>query len=188
MDYEAVMKTKLRFLRNIFPLQKAATFRAQEYLDFFAENKHWLVPYAAFCCLRDKFGTSDFSRWPEHSTFDAKKISALAKSNNDVAFHYFVQFHLHRQLQDATAHIHAAGLVLKGDIAIGVHRHGADAWQSPELFHTGLARRRAARPVFRDRPELGLPDLQLAAHGRRRLRLVEAAARANGKLFRRVPH
>jgi 4-alpha-glucanotransferase len=134
VDYEAVMKTKLEFLRKIFPSQKAATFRLAEYKKFFAENKHWLAPYAAFCRLRDKFGTSDFSRWPEHNTFDAKKISALAKNNDDVAFHYFVQFHLHRQLRDATAHIHAAGLVLKGDIAIGVYRHGADTWQQPELF------------------------------------------------------
>ncbi len=132
------MQAKLGFLRKIFPSQKAATFRATEYKKFFAENKHWLVPYAAFCFLRDKFGTADFSQWPEHSTFDAKKISALAENNDDIAFHFFVQFHLHLQLQDATAHIHAAGLVLKGDIAIGVYRHGADTWQQPELFHLDM--------------------------------------------------
>ena len=40
--------------------------------------------------------------------------------------------------KDATAHVHAAGLILKGDIAIGVYRHGADAWQSPELFHLDM--------------------------------------------------
>ncbi len=73
VDYEAVMTGQTRFLQKIFPSQKAATFRAQEYQDFFAENQHWLVPYAAFCFLRDKFGTSDFSRWPEHNTFDARE-------------------------------------------------------------------------------------------------------------------
>jgi 4-alpha-glucanotransferase len=66
VDYEAVMKAKLGFLKKIFPSQKAATFRAPEYKKFFAENDHWLVPYAAFCFLRDKFGTADFNRWPEH--------------------------------------------------------------------------------------------------------------------------
>jgi 4-alpha-glucanotransferase len=139
VDYEAVMRAKLGFLKKIFPSQKAATFRALAYQDFFAENKHWLVPYAAFCVLRDKFGTSDFNRWPEHSKFDARKISALARNNDEVAFHYFIQFHLHRQLKDVTVHVHAAGLVLKGDIAIGVHRHGADTWQSPELFHPDMS-------------------------------------------------
>ena len=138
VDYEAVMQAKLGFLKQIFPLQKAATFRAKEYKKFFAENEPWLVPYAAFCFLRDKFGTADFSRWPEHKRYDAKKITALARGNDDIAFHLFIQYHLHLQLQEATAHAHAAGLVVKGDIAIGVYRHGADAWQQPELFHLEL--------------------------------------------------
>jgi len=135
MDYEAVMRAKTGFLKRIFPLQKIATFSEQAYRDFFTENEHWLAPYAVFCFLRDKFGTSDFSRWPEHQTFDAGKISALVAGNDEIAFHFFVQFHLHLQLRAATAYVHAAGLVVKGDIAIGVYRHGADAWQAPELFY-----------------------------------------------------
>src|SRR5262249_44675114 len=30
---------------------------------------------------------------------------------------------------------HANGVILKGDLAIGVYRYGADAWQSPQLYH-----------------------------------------------------
>jgi 4-alpha-glucanotransferase len=135
VDYEAVMKTKLAFLREIFPSQKTAAFRAREFKAFFKENAHWLVPYAAFCVLRDKFGTSDFSQWPEYSAYSEENIAAFAKNNDEVAFHYFLQYHLHLQLQEATAHCHANGLVVKGDIAIGVYRHGADTWQAPELYH-----------------------------------------------------
>ena len=138
LDYEAVIRIKLKFLRRIFPLEKAVAFQSQEYQIFFAENEHWLVPYAAFCFLRDQFGTSDFSRWPEHQQYDAAKIAALAKDNEAVAFHYFIQFHLHLQLREATAYAHAAGLVVKGDLAIGVYRHGADTWQAPELFRMEL--------------------------------------------------
>jgi len=138
VDYEAVMSAKLGFLKTIFPLQKAVTFRRRDYKAFFAGNRHWLVPYATFCFLRDKFGTADFNQWPEHQTFDAQKIAALAESNDEIAFHFFLQYHLHLQLKDATAHLHSAGLVLKGDIAIGVNRHGADAWQQPELFHMDM--------------------------------------------------
>ena len=138
VDYEAVMKLKLQFLRKIFPSQKAATFRGKEYKKFHAENKEWLLPYAVFCSLRDKFGTADFNRWPEHRTYSVAKAATLASGNDDVAFHFFVQYHLHRQLKEATAHAHACGLVVKGDIAIGVYRHGVDTWQSPELFHLDL--------------------------------------------------
>jgi len=135
VDYEAVMAAKLGLLKKIFPSQKTATFRAKEYKEFFAQNESWLVPYAAFCCLRDRFGTADFSQWPEHSRFAADEIAALVKGNDEVAFHLFVQYHLHRQLQAAAAAVHAAGLILKGDIAIGVYRHSADTWQQPDLFH-----------------------------------------------------
>jgi len=138
VDYEAVVQAKLGFLRKIFPSQKDATFRAKEYKQFFTENEHWLVPYAAFCFLRDKFGTVNFNEWPKHQTFSAEKIAALTKDNDAIAFHYFVQFHLHLQLKEATAHAHKNGLVVKGDIAIGVYRHGADAWQSPELYHLDM--------------------------------------------------
>ena len=177
VDYEAVMTAKLGFLKKIFPLQKNATFCAPEYTQFFTENESWLVPYAAFCFLRDKFGTVDFSQWPAHREFDAQKIAALVASGilpdvepgfqpggkyattnaaskkskpdpagrmpaatvcDEIAFHFFLQYHLHLQLKDAAAHVHAKGLVLKGDIAIGVYRHGADAWQSPELYHMNM--------------------------------------------------
>jgi len=138
VDYQAVMQAKLGFMRKIFPSQRATTLRAAAYREFFAENQSWLVPYAAFCYLRDLYGTPDFSHWPEHQTFNAAVITALTQGNTDIEFHYFVQYHLHRQLQDAAAHVHAAGLVLKGDIAIGVYRHGADAWQQPELYHLDM--------------------------------------------------
>jgi 4-alpha-glucanotransferase len=135
VDYAPVVKIKFDFLKKIFPSQKAATFRDGEYQKFFAENEHWLVPYAAFCCLRDRFGTADSSRWPEHQKYEAGKIAAFVKDNDEVAFHFFIQFHLHRQLQEAAAHARANGIVMKGDIAIGVSRHGADAWQEPALFN-----------------------------------------------------
>ncbi|HTR43561.1 MAG TPA: 4-alpha-glucanotransferase, partial [Pseudomonadales bacterium] len=135
LDYETVIKTKLDFLKQIFPSQKAATFNSQEYKTFIKENEHWLAPYAAFCALRDKFGTADFNKWPEHQKYDANKIAAFAKDNDDVAFHLFIQFHLHQQLKEATEYARANGIIVKGDIAIGVFRHGADVWQEPELFH-----------------------------------------------------
>ncbi len=138
MDYEAVMKAKLGFLRQIFPSQRAATFRSKDYKAFFADNEHWLTPYAAFSYLRDKFGTADFEQWPEHKKYDEGKIAALAKDNEEIAFHFFVQFHLHTQLKEAAAYAHSAGVVLKGDIAIGVSRHGADLWRQPDLFYTDM--------------------------------------------------
>ena len=123
--------------------------------------------------MRDKFGTADFNQWPQHRLFDAKKIAALAASDaaarDAMALHGFIQFHLHLQLREAADYIHARGLILKGDIAIGVHRHGADVWQQPALVSHRHAGRRAAGRLRRQGPELGPSHLQLAAHEAGRL-------------------
>ena len=139
LDYEPVVEAKLAFLEQIYPSQKAATFRSREYRQFFADNRDWLVPYAAFCYLRDKFGTPDFNQWPQHRVFNADEITHLAAhdspAHDDIAFDYFVQFHLDKQLREATEYAHSRGVVLKGDIPIGIYRYGADAWRAPELYH-----------------------------------------------------
>lgn len=142
LDYEAVIGAKLRFLQQAFARQKAATFKSKEYRRFFEANEHWLVPYAIFSHLRDTYGTADFNQWPEHRTYVAEEARRMASPDSSVfdaiAFHYFVQFHLHLQLREGTEYAHDQGVILKGDIAIGVARHGADAWQDPELFHVEM--------------------------------------------------
>jgi 4-alpha-glucanotransferase len=143
VNYEAVLNTKLDFLHHIYWSQKAATLTSTDYQGFFEQNKHWLVPYAAFSCLRDKYGTSDFGQWPAHQRYDADAIArefAPQKEPSEIfvpepSFYYFLQYHLHRQLKEATEYIHSQGIILKGDIAIGVSRFGADAWQAPDLFN-----------------------------------------------------
>lgn len=138
LDYSAVMKAKREFLKDIFPSQKAGTFRSQGYRDFFAGNKHWLAPFAVFCVLRDRYGTADARQWPAHRRCTPDEIAALtaeeAPDYDDIAFHFFVQYQLHRQLQEAADHAHERGIILKGDIAIGVSRNSADTWESPELY------------------------------------------------------
>jgi 4-alpha-glucanotransferase len=45
---------------------------------------------------------------------------------------------LHLQLSESAKYAHENGVVLKGDIPIGVYRYGADAWQHPDLFHMDM--------------------------------------------------
>ncbi len=140
VDYEAVMQAKLKFVRRMFPRQKAGVFASQEYQDFFGRNRHWLEPYAAFCALRDRFGTADFNQWPSNRIYRPAEIESLvagdAALQREIELNYFIQFHLHLQLQAAAQYAHAHGVIVKGDIAIGVYRHSADVWQQPELYHT----------------------------------------------------
>ena len=138
MDYQSVIRIKRSFIKHLYSLQKEETFESQDYQRFFERNKHWLMPYAAFCYLRDEYGTSNFNEWPAHRTFQKDEITALAAQSPDahdgIALNYFIQYHLHIQLEEATRYARANGIIVKGDLAIGVSRCGADAWQQPELY------------------------------------------------------
>lgn len=139
IDYETVMRLKWELLRKIYPAEKEETFASDNFQKFFEDNKHWLVPYAAFSYFRDENGTADFSKWSSHGEFDAEEVTGVAGDPNtaadDVAIHFFIQYHLHLQLQDATRYAHANGIILKGDIPIGIYRNSCDAWQQPELYN-----------------------------------------------------
>ena len=139
VDYEAVIKNKLLVLRKIYEVGVTDTFESEEYEKFYKQNKHWLEPYTAFCYYRDIYGSSVFSRWETNAVYDKTVISKLfsnkSAANDEVNFYCFVQFHLHLQLKDAAAYAHKKGIVLKGDIPIGIYRHGCDAWVAPELYN-----------------------------------------------------
>ena len=139
VDYEAVLSVKWKALKAVYAINGKRDLATPAFKQFFKDNQAWLVSYSAFSYLRDLHGTVDFNTWPSHAKFNAAEIDQLANpksmTHSEIAFFYFVQFHLHLQLKAATDYAHAQGVVLKGDIPIGVYRFGADAWQHPHLFH-----------------------------------------------------
>jgi 4-alpha-glucanotransferase len=139
IDYVEVVKTKLEVLNEIFQNTAEDFFDDEDYKEFFSANKYWLTPYAAFSYLRDKYQTSDFSKWELHSVYNKKAVEKLSskdpKAAKKISFHYFVQYHLHKQLQEAADYCHKKGIVLKGDIPIGVYRFGCDTWVDPNLYN-----------------------------------------------------
>ncbi|MBM3439692.1 MAG: 4-alpha-glucanotransferase [Bacteroidetes bacterium] len=142
IDYEQVMKYKWTAIRDIYADRKAALQEDPEFISFFESNKHWLVSYAAFCYLREKYHTPDFSKWKTHGVYRAIEIEKLVdparKHYDEIAIHYFTQYHLHLQLKDAAAYAHKQGIILKGDIPIGIYRNSCDAWVEPSLYNMDM--------------------------------------------------
>ena len=139
IDYEKVNDFKINYLRQIFNQDGEKMMKTAEYKAFFQDTELWLVPYAQYSYLRDKNGTADFNQWPDHQVWDEAERKALADPKTaaykNVAFFYFVQFVLDRQMQEAHEHAKAKGVILKGDIPIGVNRNGCDVWTEPKYFN-----------------------------------------------------
>ena len=139
VDYEQVMNHKFAAIKKLYEQQKEDFLNDIKYFEFFDLNRHWLVPYAVFCYLRDANKTADYSKWPTNSVYDENEVQELASPHqphyDGIALHYFTQYHLHLQLKAATGYAHKNGIVVKGDLPIGIYRYSCDAWMAPELYN-----------------------------------------------------
>jgi len=142
VDYEAVNQVKIAFIKKAYEQDKLQFLKDKSFQQYFNQNIHWLEPYAVFCYLRDQYKTADFSQWPTHQQYNKIEVNELIKEGSEayegIALHYFTQYQLHLQLKEASDYAHSKGIILKGDIPIGIYRNGADAWQQPELYHMGM--------------------------------------------------
>lgn len=139
IDYEKVNDAKRAYLRLIFNQEGKKILASAGFKIFFKNNSEWLRPYAAFSVLRDRFGTPDFNKWTEFSTYNAEEIQKFTDSKNknykEVTFYYFLQYELHIQLLDASNYAREKGIILKGDIPIGISRQSVEAWVEPFYFN-----------------------------------------------------
>ena len=136
VDYERVNEAKTSYMREIYAQSGAATLASEDYKNFVSRNSGWLLPYAAFCALRDQFGTPDFTKWGEYATYSPKVLDkARAAHAAEIDFVCYIQYHLDRQMRHVHDYAASKGVALKGDIPIGISRTSADAWTDTRLFN-----------------------------------------------------
>ena len=139
IDYEKANAFKSEYLQRVFVQEGKRIMKSAEYKAFFQETQNWLVPYAQYSWLRDKYGTADFTQWQYHNTWNEDDRAMLSdsrtKAYHEVAFYYFVQYILSSQMKEAHEYAKQKGVILKGDIPIGVNRHSCDVWMEPKYFN-----------------------------------------------------
>ncbi len=136
IDYEAVTALKEEYMRELYALLGEKQMKSEEFGAFVDANALWLRPYAAWRLLRDRYATPDTSKWGEHAEYSPALVDALFKSSPDeIGYFLFEQYHLDRQLREVRDFAHLHGVVLKGDVPIGVGRESVDTWTDPRLFN-----------------------------------------------------
>ena len=121
-DYEAVERVKSEYVSSIFAERGEQTLASKEFKEWFEDNKWWLEPYAMYNeqCTKENVQCSTSN--VQCSTFNVQRK-------------LYVQYHLHLQLKAAADYARSHGVVLKGDVPIGVNRDSVETAQHPELFH-----------------------------------------------------
>ncbi len=136
VDYERVNKAKIEYFREIFAQEGDRVLSTPEYKAFVEKNATWLLPYAAFCVLRDKFGTPTFTEWGEYAEYNKSKVDKfIAKNKKEIDYVCYLQFNLDKQMQHVHQYAQSKGIAIKGDIPIGISRDSVDAWTDTRLFN-----------------------------------------------------
>lgn len=139
VDYEAVLNLKNEYFGFLYAQEWSRISVSSGYRRFFADNEEWLKPYAAFSYLRDIYGTANFREWTKYNVYDRDEIEHLVREDGKdfrgIAYYYFLQYLLHVQLLEATDYGRSRGVVVKGDIPIGINRDSVEAWTEPHYFN-----------------------------------------------------
>ncbi len=125
-DYVAVQRVKSDYVRALFEERGQQTLDTKEFKAWFTENSDWLKPYAEWLA-----GKSTVNCKP--STVNCKPSTVNCQPST-VNITYFTQYHLHLQLKAAADYARENGVVLKGDVPIGVNRDSVETALHPELF------------------------------------------------------
>ena len=110
-DYEAVDRVKSEFINDLFEERGRQTLDSKEFKSWFEANKDWLEPYALISSQSSQSSRSSQART------------------------YFIQYYLHLQLKEAADYARSKGIVLKGDIPIGVNFNSVETQTHPALFN-----------------------------------------------------
>lgn len=139
VDYEAVNRYKLAYCRACFDQKGYKDLKSERFKAFYSENGSWLLPYAAYCYLRDKYETPDYNQWGRYASYNESAIRQLVSENEaverEINFIYYLQYILHYQFKEVSDYARQQGVVLKGDLPIGVNRHSVEAWMEPYYFN-----------------------------------------------------
>ena len=139
VDYPAVENYKIAYYRDYFKQEKKKILKDDDFQQFIAQNKEWLLPFAAFSYLRDKYQTADFSCWEDDAHYNAEKIMKYYQTDNEeylaFSFLFFIQYTLHTQFEAVSHYARDNRVILKGDLPIGVNRESVEAWVEPAYFN-----------------------------------------------------
>lgn len=126
-------KAFARFMKN--PPANFAAYVEQE--------AGWLSEYALFMAIKAHFHDAPWSEWEPDIRLHQQQAVEHYRTllNEEIQYHYFVQYCFHTQWQRLRAYARENGIKIIGDIPIYVPLDSADVWSHPENFQLNRNRR-----------------------------------------------
>ena len=134
VDFDAVRENRTMLLRRAF---RQSGDRLAPELKAFRRDHPWAEDYALFSALKDHFGPTVWTGWPDRGIrkrrpWSLRKYRAML--DPEVRFHLFCQYLFRRQWADLRKYCSGMGISLFGDMPIYVAEDSADTWTNPKVF------------------------------------------------------
>ncbi|MEK7123229.1 MAG: 4-alpha-glucanotransferase, partial [Patescibacteria group bacterium] len=110
--------------------------RQRSFVEFLAEQEHWLRSYALFCAVRDHFGTDDWTQWPvELRDRDPQALGAWERTLDGAIERYQIeQYVLHDELFALRRLARTYGILLIGDMSFYLPLQSSLVWEFHDAF------------------------------------------------------
>ena len=134
VNYEAVRKLKTALLHRAWEKSRAC---CAEELEVFRRQNPWAWDYALFAAVKEHFGQTMWSSWPDPGIRNHKAAAVQEyqrELQSEIGFHLFCQFIFDRQWAALKKYCNHRGISLLGDLPIYVAEDSADTWTHPEVF------------------------------------------------------
>jgi 4-alpha-glucanotransferase len=138
IDRDAVWAAKREALRIIRGVPLSGP-RQEEYQRFRRREGRDLKDWSAWCALAERHGP-DWRSWPRQAR-EPRSAAGAITADADAEFHAWLQWLADEQLAAAQHAARAAGMAVGiiGDLAVGAHPGGADAWANQDVLVRGLS-------------------------------------------------
>jgi len=142
-DYEAVHRVKLGYAHELFEERGQAVLASDGYRQWYGDNREWLEPYIDWQ-LRQQADSVPGDVAPDSVPGDVAPDSvpdsvpggfAAGETAGSRDFMRYLQYQLHCQLKAAADYARIKGIILKGDLPIGVARASVETATHPECYN-----------------------------------------------------
>jgi 4-alpha-glucanotransferase len=141
IDRDKAYAAKLKSLELLFTVRRSP-HRQQQLRRFVAEGGQGLQDFGLWCALREELG-EDAPEWQDVAAGPDAPYAAQARArlSRRIDFHVWMQWLLDEQLEGAQRAARLAGMDIGviHDLAVGVHKQGADAWTLQDVLAPGVS-------------------------------------------------
>lgn len=133
INYPLIRQNTLNLLMHFF---QALETNLYEEISKFKEQFPWVLDYALFLCISQKFGGSPWWEWPDLlKRHDGPTITNFYENNkSEVDFYIFTQMLTVSQFEALKVYANKNSVKLKGDIPILTSENSADIWANQSYF------------------------------------------------------